>query len=67
MSYVDVKYARLVGSRLDLFKEKKTTYTILDALIAETHRNTSLKQEGIFLSKVLILYSSVTTVVLVEH
>lgn len=24
MSYVDVKYARLVGGRLDLFKEKKT-------------------------------------------
>mgnify|MGYP003337808618 FL=1 len=24
MSYVDVKYARLVGGRLDLFKEKKS-------------------------------------------
>ena len=38
MSYVDVKYARLVGSRLDNFKEKKSNPVSYTHLTLPTNR-----------------------------
>ena len=48
MSYVDVKYARLVGSRLDNFKEKSQTCTTFAAPIVVTLKS-EVKSKGLFL------------------
>ena len=62
MSYVDVKYARLVGGRLELFKEKSQHSITFDAPIAVTLRSRSPKQGVIFSRKEMTLFTSVIIV-----
>ena len=51
MSYVDVKYARLVGSRLDLFKEKKSDlYNFRCPYCGDSQKQQS-KARGYFFAK----------------
>ena len=66
MSYIDIKYARLVGGRMDLFKEKNSNLYNLDAPTVVTLRSRSPKLGVIFSLKVVILSLSAITVLSVE-